>query len=339
MTPVSVLTGFLGSGKTTLLAAMLRRPEFAGTAVLMNEFGEIGLDHHLIETSEEDLIALTTGCLCCQARGDLTLAVGGLLARRAAGEIAFERIVVETTGMADPGPILQGLMLDKELAGRVRLGRVVATVDAAIGAETLDDRAEARRQATFADRLVVTKADIAPPGAAAALSTRLRQLNPLAGIDVVSFGAADPSLLAPDASPGAAARWKELLDDIGRAEANARQEPGHHHQHGPDGVAAVLVRRDAPVPAAALPLFLEALAETFGPNLLRLKGLAAIAEAPDRPAVLHGVRHVVHPPVWLDRWPDDDRSTRLVLIGENIQPDWPGLLLDLIAEEARLAAD
>ncbi|MEQ9123156.1 MAG: GTP-binding protein, partial [Alphaproteobacteria bacterium] len=143
MTPVSVLTGFLGSGKTTLLAALLRRPEFAGTAVVMNEFGEIGLDHHLIETGDEDMIALSTGCICCAARGDLARAVTDLVARRAAGRIAFERIVIETTGMADPAPIVQGLMLDPALAGTVSLGRVVATVDALAGAETLDDRLEA----------------------------------------------------------------------------------------------------------------------------------------------------------------------------------------------------
>ena len=329
MIPVTVLTGFLGSGKTTLLAAMLRRPAFAGAAVIMNEFGEIGLDHHLIETSEEDLITLATGCICCQARGDLVRAADDLLARRAAGGIAFDRIVIETTGMADPAPILQGMMLDPGLADRTRLAGVVTTVDAAIGAETLDARLEARRQAAFADRIVVTKADIAGPAAADALAARLRALNPTAEISVANFGDIDPALLT-------GARSARDLDIP--AAAHGHGSDGHHH-HTDGGVAAVLVRRNTPTPAAALPLFLEAMAETYGPKLLRLKGIVGVAEAPDRPAVLHGVRHVVHPPVWLDAWPDADRSTRLVLIGEDIAPEWPGLLLDLLSEEAVRAAD
>jgi len=336
MTPVSVLTGFLGSGKTTLLAALLLRPEFANTAVVMNEFGEVGLDHHLIEAGGEDMIALSTGCICCAARGDLLRAVTDLVARRAAGRIAFERIVVETTGMADPAPIVQSLMLDPALAETVSLGRVVATVDALAGAETLDDRLEARRQAVFADRLVVTKGDLAGAGAAEALARRLRRLNPAAEVVIGANGDVDPAALTPAADASQAQRWTALLEEIARA---ARHGHDHAHHHAEDGVVSVLLRREAPVHAAALPLFLEALAETYGPKLLRLKGLAAIREAPDRPAVLHGVRHVVHPPQWLDAWPDADRATRLVLIGEDIDPDWPGLLLDLLDEEAGLAAD
>lgn len=328
MTPVSVLTGFLGSGKTTLLAALLQRPAFAGTAVVMNEFGDVALDHHLIETSDEDMIVLSTGCLCCAARGDLFRAVTDLLARRDAGLIAFDRIVVETTGMADPAPIVQSLMLDPALAGRARLGRIVATADALIGGATLDDRAEARRQAAFADRLVVTKADLAGDAAAAALAARLSDLNPDADVLIASHGDVDPSVLLADAAP-APARWTTL------AGADAHD---HSRAHGHGGVNSVTLRRSAPVRAAALPLFLEALADVFGEKLLRLKGLAQIAEAPDRPAAIHGVRHVFHPPVWLDRWPDGDRETRIVLIGEGLIPGWPDLLLDMLDEEVGLAA-
>ncbi len=339
MTPVSVLTGFLGSGKTTLLAALLRRPEFGGTAVVMNEFGDVALDHHLIETSDENLIVLSTGCLCCAARGDITRTIGELLARRAAGEIAFERIVIETTGIADPAPILQGLMLDASLAGVVRLGRVVATVDALAGPATLASRGEARRQAAFADQLVVTKADLAGAEAAAALAVGLAALNPTAQVTVAAMGAVDPAVLLPDLEDAPTARWATLAAEIDRVQAH-RHDHAHAHDHGrPHGsVLAVVLRREAPVRAAALPLFLEALAETFGPKLLRLKGLVAIAEAPDRPAVIHGVQHVIHPPVWLDAWPDADRATRLVLIGEGLEPGWPDLLLDLLDEEAAAAA-
>lgn len=328
MTPVSVLTGFLGSGKTTLLAALLRRPEFAGTAVVMNEFGDVALDHHLIETSDEDMIVLSTGCLCCAARGDLARAASDLFARRDAGQIAFDRIVIETTGMADPAPIVQGLMLDPALAGRARLGRIVATADALVGGATLDDRPEARRQAAFADRLVVTKADLAGDAAAAGLAARLGELNPDATVLIASHGDVDPSVLLTDAGP-APDRWTSLAnEDAPHAHA--------HHAHG--GVGSVTLRRAAPVRGAALPLFLEALADVFGENLLRLKGLVQIAEAPDRPAAVHGVRHVFHPPVWLDRWPDGDRETRIVLIGEGLTPGWADILLDMLDEEAGLAA-
>lgn len=326
MTPVSVLTGFLGSGKTTLLAAMLQRPAFAGTAVVMNEFGDVALDHHLIETSDEDMIVLSTGCLCCAARGDLSRAVTDLLARRDAGQIAFDRIVVETTGMADPAPIVQSLMLDPALAGRARLGRIVATADALVGAATLDDRPEARRQAIFADRLVVTKADLAGGTVAAALGARLASLNPDADIQIASHGDVDPSVLLADVDP-APERWTTLAED-----------DVHNHAHAHGEVGSVTLRRVAPVRGAALPLFLEALADVFGEKLLRVKGLVQIAEAPDRPAAIHGVRHVFHPPVWLDRWPDGERETRIVLIGEGLTPGWPGLLLDMLDEEAGLAA-
>lgn len=334
MTPVSVLTGFLGSGKTTLLAALLQRPAFAGTAVVMNEFGDIALDHHLIETSDEDMIVLSTGCLCCAAQGDLSRAVTDLLARRDAGQIAFERIVVETTGMADPAPIVQSLMLDPALAGRTRLGRIVATADALVGGATLDDRPEARRQAVFADRLIVTKADLAGDSAAAALAARLANLNPDADVQIASHGDVDPSVLLVDAAPDSE-RWSVLAGD----KAGSHHHHHHHHHHDAHGgVGSVTLRRAPPVRAAALPLFLEALADVFGEKLLRVKGLVQIAEAPDRPAAIHGVRHVFHPPVWLDRWPDGDRETRIVLIGEGLTPGWPDLLLDMLDEEAGLAA-
>ncbi len=333
-TPVSVLTGFLGSGKTTILAAMLARPEFASAAVVVNEFGEIALDHHLIETSDEDMVVLSTGCLCCAARGDTARAIGDLLARRTAGQIAFDRIVIETTGMADPAPILQGLMLDPALAERVRLGRVVATVDGLVGEATLTDRAEARRQAAFADRLVVTKADLAGDAAAARLAHSLRALNPTAPVAVADRGRLDPAVLLPALDEAPAPQW---------AAAIAEPEPHNHHDHhdhhdAHGGVGSVTLRRAPPVRAAALPLFLEALAETYGPALLRVKGLVAVAEAPERPAVIHGVRHVFHPLDWLDAWPDGDRSTRLVLIGEGLAPGWADILLDMLDEEATLQA-
>lgn len=336
MTPVSILTGFLGSGKTTLLAAMLRRSEFAGTAVIMNEFGEIGLDHHLIEAGDEDMVVLSTGCLCCAARGDLARAMTDLFARREAGLVAFNRVVVETTGMADPAPIVQGFMVDLALSGRARLGRIVATADALVGAATLADRPEARRQAAFADRIVVTKVDLAGEAKAAALAAKLAAVNPEAEISMAAMGAIDPSILLPDLDAPARDLWLERAPNEGQE----RHSHGDHEGFGAHGgVASTVLRREAPVRAAALPLFLETLADVFGGKLLRLKGLVHVAEAPERPAVVHGVRHVFHPLDWLDAWPTTvPPETRLTFIGEDIAPDWLDVLLDMLDEEAGLAA-
>lgn len=319
--PVTILTGFLGSGKTTLLAALIQRLGFSGTAVVMNEFGEMALDHHLIEMGDEDLLTLSTGCLCCASHGDLSRAILGLLAGRDAGDLAFERIVIETTGMANPGPIIQALMTDPSLNERTRLVRIVTVADALTGLTTLQSRREARRQAAVADQIIITKADLADVSDVTALDEELRRRNPTADISVASNGDADPALLLAPAKGHAAA---------------VSEGDSHDHDHG--DVRSITVCRDAPIQAAALPLFLEALAETFGPNLLRVKGLAVVAEAPDRPAVIHGVQHVFFPIEWLDSWPVADRRTRLTLIGEGLTSGWPELLLDALDEEAAFVA-
>ncbi len=321
-TPVTVLTGFLGSGKTTLLRHVLADPVLAGTAVIVNEFGEVGLDHDLIESADEDLVALSTGCLCCAVRGDLTRTIADLLERRAAGEIAFERFVVETSGLADPAPIVQALALDNDLRGKVELARILVTLDAVNGPDVLAQYREAQKQAAFADAIVLTKADLAPEGDA---QKSAHALNPQAEFLTADYGKLDPRALLPAADPaGALARW---LDLAGEGEA----------EHTP-GINSVSLVRNEPVPAIALTLFLEALAEVCGPDLLRIKGLVQIAEAPDTPVVVHGVQHVFHPLDWLVRWPGPDRRTRLVLIGRNLLPGWPRLLLQEIEREVRAAA-
>jgi G3E family GTPase len=320
--PLTVLTGFLGSGKTTLLRRALASPAMAGTAVIVNEFGEIGLDHDLIERAEEDLVALSTGCLCCAVRGDLSRTIAALLGRRDAGEIAFERIVVETSGLADPAPIVQALAVDDGLQGVITLSRIVATVDAVTGPETLASYVEAQKQAAFADAIVLTKTDLTDGGEARAA---VAALNPQAEFAEGQNGYIDPRLLLPPADAAAAlARWLDLAGD-GEAE------------HTP-GIASVTLVRSAPVPAIALTLFLEALAEACGPDLLRIKGLVQVTEAPETPAVVHGVQHVFHPLGWLERWPSADRRTRLVLIGRNLLPGWPRLLLQEIEREVAAAS-
>jgi G3E family GTPase len=332
MIPVFVLTGFLGSGKTTLLSHLLRQPGLSRTAVIINEFGEVGLDHELVSGSSENLIELSTGCLCCKVRGDLIETLAELLGRRDAGTVmAFDRIVIETSGMADPAPIIQALMTDADLAVRVRLAGVVTTVDA-LGLSTLEREPISRKQVALADRLVLTKTDLVDDLGLAAVRERLRDLNESMLPLVADHGRIDPELLLADKSWQPEARGQAVLDWL-QAEAAAARPERHEAE-----LATFTIFRERPVPAIALTLFLEALAEHCGDGLLRLKGIAAIAEQPDRPAVVHGVQHVFHPPEWLDRWPSADRRTRLVLIVRGIPRAWADALLAAIETEVREAA-
>ncbi|MFG1421780.1 CobW family GTP-binding protein [Roseixanthobacter liquoris] len=321
LTPVLVVTGFLGSGKTTFIRKVLSDPRFARAAVIVNEFGEIGLDHDILASSSDALIRLSTGCLCCAVRSDLIATLLDLDARRAHGEIEFDRILIETSGLADPVPILQALMSDPAVAARFSLEGVLTLVDAVHGRSTLADHVEARRQVAVADRLLVTKTDLAP--APAGLLDDLNALNPSA--DRVSH----PQEAAEGLLCGlGAARVRR--PDKGLADRGAR------HSGGYDGIA---VTRAAPIPAVALTLFLQALADHAGSRLLRLKGLALIAEMPGRPALIHGVQHVFAPPEWLDRWPDGERHTRMMLIGASLPPRWPGRLLEAICADVQAAGE
>ncbi len=323
MIPVSVLTGFLGSGKTTLLGRLLRHPQFARTAVIINEFGEVGLDHDLVETSEESFVTLQTGCLCCAVRGDLVLTLEDILRRRDAGEVTpFERVVIETSGLADPAPILHALMTDSGLAQRLALAGVVATVDAVNGLATLARQPESLKQVAVADRLLLTKTDLVGSGEAEALAGRLSALNPAATVLTASFG--DGGTRAP-VRPGrrlrrAACPWKACNTNT-------------THDRHEAGLTCFAILREAPIRAVTLTLLLEVLAEHCGADLLRLKGLVNVAESPDRPAVIHGVQHVFHPPTWLERWPSADRRSRLVVIGRNLRQAWVEALLDALEAE------
>jgi G3E family GTPase len=322
---VSVLTGFLGSGKTTLLSHLLRQPELSRAAVIINEFGEIGLDHELVAASDDTVIALTTGCLCCKVRSDLTETLHDLLRRRDAGALPqkFDHIVIETSGLADPAPILHALMTDAGLAERLTLGSVVTTVDAVAGESTLAREAVSRKQVAVADRIVVSKLDLAG-GDAAALRRRIAALNPAAP----TLRAVQGKIDAADLFGGSRAR-RELDAWLGDAAAR-----GHAHHDGEIGTYAVV--RAAPIRAVALTLFLEGLAEHCGADLLRLKGIVNIAESPERPAVIHGVQHVFHAPTWLERWPSADHTSRMVLITRRIPRRWVELLLDAVCAEVDL---
>lgn len=328
MIPVSILTGFLGSGKTTILAHLMRDPALSDTAVIINEFGDIGLDHDLIESSDESLVTLQTGCLCCKIQGDLVATLNDLLARRAAGAISnFKRIVIETSGLADPAPILQGLMIDDALAGHIELARVVTVVDAVNGNGTLDRQPEARKQVAVADQLVMSKLDLSDD-TAPVLRAAIGAINPSAPLQEVSHGLLDPDLLFPSTASHS--------DAFAHAAALPADNHAHHHH---DEIATFAIVRDTPIAAVALSLFLEALADHCGSDLLRLKGLVQVAENPMQPAVIHGVQHVFHAPVWLEAWPSDDKRTRIVLIVRGISEAWVRALLHAIETEVGELAD
>jgi len=331
MIPVAVITGFLGSGKTTLLGRLLRDPAMSRTAVIMNEFGAIGLDHDLIETSDESFVRLSNGCLCCNVRSDLVRTLSDLAARRAAGTVPqFERVVIETTGLADPAPILHALMTDRDLCEVYALDGVVATVDAVTGLATLERHDESLRQAAVADRIVLTKTDM--PGAqAAAIGERLAAVNPGAPVLAVVRGAIAPSALFDSGLYNVAGKHPDVHAWLAHeAVAAAGGHARHHHR---EDITTFCVVRDEPVRAVTLALLLSALAENCGADLLRMKGIVHVTEQPHRPAVIHGVQHVYHAPVWLEHWPSDDRRTRMVFIGRNIRESWVRSLLDLLDAE------
>ena len=326
MIPVSIITGFLGSGKTTLIGRFLRDPAQAGTAVIVNELGEVGLDHTLIAHSDESLLTLTTGCLCCAVRSDLVETLLDLAARRHAGAARFDRVLIETSGLADPAPILQTLMIDPAITPIYAVHTVLTLVDAVHGEATLDRHVEARRQAALADALFLTKTDVTPPGAS--LLGRLAALNP--GVEP-TCPPTMPAIFADtaigsDGLPARALRLTRLPDVSG---------PNPFLPRHSGGIETFVLRRTAAVPAIALTLFLEALTEHCGGRLLRVKGLMEVQEMPDRPAVIHGVQHVFSPPEFLARWPDADHATRLVFIAQGVPRHFPARLLDAIEAEVR----
>lgn len=329
--PVILLTGFLGAGKTTVLNAWLHDPALKDTAVIINEFGEIGLDHDLVEEATEDMVLLKSGCLCCTVRGDLIETLRDLFLRRVRGEISdFARIVIETTGLADPAPVLHALLADPLVSARYRLESVVTVIDAVNGEETLNRHSEALKQAAVADRILVTKSDLASAAMRASLMARLKTINPTARFDWVEPGKASATWLLGSGLYNPASKTPDVLAWL-NAEAAADQN-GHdhhahddhrHHHHGhdinrhDDHIRAFCVTYDKPVPMAALEMWLNTLTAFKGPDLLRIKGIVNVAEL-DKPVVIHGVQHVLHPLLVLPRWPSDDRRTRIVCITRDI---------------------
>ena len=346
--PVTVLTGFLGSGKTTLLNKLLRRPELADTAVIINEFGEIGLDHLLVEKSDDEgMVTLNSGCLCCTVRGDLVRTMSELFLKRSRGEVTpFKRMVVETTGLADPAPILHTLMTDPLLASRYRLDGVVTTVDGVNGASTLDNHEEAVKQAAVADRILLTKVDIADAPRLEALKHRLAHLNPGAPFQTVEAGEIDPNkilnagLYNPESKTADVKKWLQAeayegSHDHGHGHHHHGHDHGHDHghkhEHGAHGeqdphdvnrhddrIRSFCMTFDDPMSWATVAAAFDALVTYRGPDLLRMKGILNVKDT-DKPVVIHGVQHVFHPPATLDAWPEgDDRKSRVVFITRDI---------------------
>ena len=326
---VTVLTGFLGSGKTTLLNRALRDPSMANTAVVINEFGEVGLDQALAAQSDDTIMVLENGCLCCTVFGDLVTTLNNLYHAREAGEIPrFDHVVIETSGLADPSPLIQAFLSDPVLAGLYRIGAVVATVDAVNGPNTLDNHVESVRQVALADYILITKLDLIEPTKAQAaeteLTSRLRRLNPAAKISRIddpsfSIGTLFALRVSIRATPKTDARaWLnaaayEQVDEHHHHHDGDHADHDHHHLHDRD-IASFCFVREKPIAREALRLLLDALQQNLGPNLLRVKGIVHVAEEPERPAVIQGAQQLLHNLSWLERWPDADRRSKIVFI-------------------------
>lgn len=335
--PLTILTGFLGSGKTTLLNRLLKDPALQDSVVIINEFGEIGLDHLLVETVDEGMVLLSAGCLCCTVRGDLIATLEDLLRKRDNGRIMpFKRVIIETTGLADPAPILHAVLYHPYLSMRYAVEGVVTVVDAVNGAPTLDGHREAVKQAAVAERIVLSKADlVTDESELLELRDRLRQLNPGAALlesDAPAEAVIAGGLFDLEGRIADVAEWlkTEAVEEAER-ESHAHQH-GHHHHHGHDHahhhhdvnrhdkrIRAFCLTSDQPIRQGTLDMFLDLLRSSQGAKLLRVKGLVALAEDPEHPVVIHGVQHVIHVPAVLPHWPSDDRRSRIVFIVDDLE--------------------
>jgi G3E family GTPase len=346
--PVSVITGFLGSGKTTLLNRLVRHPGMADAALIVNEFGEIGIDHALVDSSFENTVVMDSGCICCSIRGDLIDTVGDLFANVAQGRLPpFSRIVIETTGLADPVPIVQALIGEPVITERCRLDSLVTTVDAQNGARQMDEHEEAVRQAAVADIALITKTDLVPPDVVRSLAHRLARLNPGLPIHLVQHGEIDPALLF-DGATRAVERIAAMGNDAPADEAHAHDhEHGHDHDHDHDhihdadanrhgDICAHTIQTAKPLSWGRLRLWLETAFSLRGADFLRLKGIVQVT-GDDRPVVIQGVGNSFSPPRALARWPAGVRGSRIVLITQGLAPEdlqrsFDAFVIDGVAE-------
>ncbi|GAA3091444.1 GTP-binding protein [Rhizobium viscosum] len=365
--PVTILTGFLGAGKSTLLNRILKDPAMKDAAVIINEFGDVGIDHLLVESSGDSIIELSDGCLCCTVRGELVDTLANLMDAVQTGRVKpVKRVVIETTGLADPAPVMQAIMGNPVVAQNFELDGVVTVVDAVNGLQTLDNHEEARKQAAVADRLIVSKQSIA--GDPDALMARLHGLNPRAAImdaDSDEAGSARifvNGLYDPGTKIADVRRWLHDEDEH-EHEGHHHHDHGHdhdhdhghhhhhhHHGHGHDQDPHDVNRHDASIRSfsiieekaidpMALEMFIDLLRSAHGEKLLRMKAIIATSDRPERPLVLHGVQSIFHPPVRLAAWPNpEDRRTRMVLITKDLPEAFVKDLFDAFLDKPRIDA-
>lgn len=342
--PLTILTGFLGAGKTTCLNQLVSNPALSDTLILINEFGAVGLDHLFIEKVDGDMILMSSGCICCTIRGDLVTTLEDLLKRLDNGRIkAFNRVILETTGLADPAPILHAIMYHPYLMLRYRLDGVVTVIDAINGATTLDAHEEAVKQAAIADRLVVSKTDLAEDAENLnCLVARLKALNPSAQLLLSEEGGAtvenllNCGLYNLDMKTPRVRAW---LNAEAIVNAHEHTPNGEHHHHDinrhDDHIRAFCLTSDIPLTPSSFDVFIDLLRHTHGPKLLRVKGILALTDDPQRPVVIHGVQHIFHPPHRLENWPDQDHRTRIVFILKDLDEKFiEGLYAALTSQPA-----
>ena len=359
--PVSVLTGCLGSGKTTLLNRLLKDPALADTAVIINEFGDVGIDHLLVEKASEGIIELSDGCLCCTVRGELVDTLADLIDRLQTGKLQrLKRVIIETTGLADPAPVLHAIMGHPVLLQAFRVDGVITTVDAVNGMATLDAHEEAVKQAAVADRIVITKTDLRQAvGQTEALRERLAVLNPGADIIDVSdqrtgFAALfECGVYNPETKTIDVQRW--LKSEAYRDREHERESIDHHdhdhdHDHGDDhhhhhhhdvnrhdaAIRSFSLRHDAPVPLSSFDMFIDLLRSAHGEKLLRVKGIVLLEDDPDRPLLIHGVQQIFHPPARLAAWPEGLRETRLVMIVKDLPESYVTQLFNAFLNQPQI---
>ncbi|MBY3387890.1 CobW family GTP-binding protein [Rhizobium laguerreae] len=355
--PVAILTGFLGAGKSTLLNRILKDPSMKDAAVIINEFGDVGIDHLLVESSGDSIIELSDGCLCCTVRGELVDTLANLMDAVQTGRVKpVKRVVIETTGLADPAPVMQAIMGNPVIATNFELDGVVTVVDAVNGLQTLDNHEEARKQAAVADRLIVSKKTMAE--ATDGLEKRLRALNPRAVMmDADSAEAGSAAVLVNGLYDPAT-----KIADVGRWLQDENAHEAHHHQHDHDhdgdhhghhhhdhahqdphdvnrhdaSIRSFSIIEEKPIDPMALEMFIDLLRSAHGEKLLRMKAIVSISDRPDRPLVLHGVQSIFHPPVRLPAWPGEDRRTRMVLITRDLPEAFVKDLFDAFLGKPRI---
>jgi G3E family GTPase len=338
--PVTLLTGFLGSGKSTLLSEILTDPAFANSAVIVNEFGEVGLDDFLVTHREEQVVEMTTGCLCCTVRGDISSTLTDLFDQREKGELnAFDRVIIETTGLADPAPVIHTIASDQAIYRKFNLSGVITTVDALNGMNTLDSQKECVKQAAVADRLVITKTDMDIDEAAIHdLKHHLKKLNPSAVMfdkqaqEFSLKGLFDTQTYNPQTKSMDVQGWlgldgfKKDHHHAHEGHSHEHHDHDHHHHHHDvnkhgDHIETFALFFDEPIIPSSFTLAMQLLIMNFGENLLRIKGVVCLENNQDHPVVIHGVQHVFHEPIELEKWPSDDRRSKLVFITRNISKD------------------